>query len=567
MRYVLGLSGLYHDSAACLLRDGEVVASAQEERFTRLKHDAGLPVRAARWCLEHEGISAEDLEAVVWYEKPLRKLERMLVTQVRGFPRSWKAFTTGSLNFLTNKLWVGSAICEELGVDEEKVLFSDHHGSHAASAFYASGWDEAAVLTVDGVGEWASTSLYRGDGEGLTLLDEVVFPHSLGMIYSAFTAFLGFRVNNGEYKVMGMAPFGTPRFADKVRKVLQLRPDGSFSVDTSLISYHYSATDSYTRAFEELFGKPRFPGSEFDPTTDEGRYYADIASSVQHVLEEALLGVVKALHQRTGLRRLCMAGGVALNSVANLRVLVEGPFDELFVQPAAGDAGGAMGAALWAWTEVLGGTRQADVGLRPDLGKQWSDEETAEMLTDLKVGFETLDPAALVERASEDIAEGRVIGWVQGRFEWGPRALGHRSILADPSRVGINDHVNASIKFREAFRPFAPSVCASAADRYFELPEGAEQPLRWMLLVTPTRTDALPSVTHVDGSARVQVVDPGLYHDLIDAVGQRTGHPVVLNTSFNLKGEPIVSSPVQALATFRRSGLDALYLGTHRISK
>jgi carbamoyltransferase len=565
MKYVLGLSGLYHDSAACLLGDGRILAAAQQERFSRLKHDAALPVRAAEWCLAEAGIEASQLEAVVWYEKPLRKLERMLVTQVLHFPKSWKAFTTGSLNFLTNKLWVGSTLCKELGIDEDRLLFSDHHQSHAASAFYASGWDEAAVLTVDGVGEWASTSLYRGGPDGLTLLDEVHFPHSLGMVYSAFTAFLGFRVNNGEYKVMGMAPYGTPRFVDRVRKVLRLREDGSFDIDPKLVSYHWSATDSYTRAFEELFGKPRFPGSVLDFSTDEGRFYADIAASVQRVLEDALLGVVRALHQRTGLSRLCMAGGVALNSVANHRVLVDGPFDELFVQPAAGDAGGAMGAALWAWNEVLGGSSAG--GLKPGLGREWSDDETAEILGDLKVKSEVLDDAERVARASEDIAEGKVIGWVQGRFEWGPRALGHRSILADASRAGMKDHVNASIKFREAFRPFAPSVTAEGASRYFKLPEGGEQPLRWMLLVTPTVSDALPPVTHVDGSARVQVVHEGLYHDLIDAVGQRTDHPVVLNTSFNLKGEPIVSSPVQALATFRRSGLDVLYVGRHRISK
>ena len=569
-RYVLGVSALYHDSAVALLKDGAIVAAASEERFSRLKHDSSLPLRAARWCLEREGIEAGDLEHVVYYEKPLKKLERMLVSQVLSFPKSLRAFRTGSLNFLTNKLWVGSKLVDALGIDSDRLLFSEHHQSHAASAFYCSGWDEAAVLTVDGVGEWASTSLYRADAGGVKLIEELHFPHSIGLVYSAFTAHLGFRVNNGEYKVMGMAPYGDPRYVDDVRKVLLLGDDGSFRIDPKYFSYHYSATDSTTAAFEELFGAPRYPGCDFDPTQGEGKRYADIAASIQTVAEDALVGLAKRLHERTGLDRLCMAGGVALNSVANRQVLLRSPFSELYVQPAAGDAGGAIGAALWCWREVLG-QESNDPLRRPGLGSEYSDDHIAELLGDLRMESEVLDDVS--DRASEDLAEGKTLGWFQGRFEWGPRALGHRSILADARQPQMQDTVNARIKFREAFRPFAPSVLGGHQERYFDLPKGGEGPAEWMLLVAPVQEDkreALPATTHVDGSARVQVVEEDAnpaYHRLLSAFGDRTGDPVLLNTSFNLKGEPIVASPVDALATFERSGLDVLYLGRHRIQK
>jgi carbamoyltransferase len=569
-RYVLGISALYHDSAAALLRDGEPVACASEERFSRVRHDAALPTRAARWCLAEAGITTRDLECVVYYEKPLRKFERLLVSQVLSFPRSLRAFRRSTQAWLTDKLWVKTAIVQALGVRPDRVLFSEHHLSHAASAFYASACTEAAVLTADGVGEWATTALYRGGPSGLVSLGEVRFPHSLGLLYSAFTAWLGFHVNDGEYKVMGMAAYGEPRFEAEVREVITLLPDGGFAIDPRYVAWQHSATDSYSPAFEALFGPARFPGSPFDPATPEGRRYADVAASVQKVVEDAMVALAVALHARTGLPDLCLAGGVALNGVANHAILTRSPFERLHVQPAAGDAGGALGAAWWAWHEVLGGARCRPL-VSGALGQAYDDDAIAAILGDLKVPFERLAPGDRVRRAVDDLAAGRVIGWFQGRFEWGPRALGQRSILADPRVADMRDRINTKVKFREPFRPFAPAVPAAHAADYFDLPPGSEQPTAWMLMVVPVNAVGralFPATTHVDGSARVHVVrqdaDPG-FHTLLEAFGARTGHPVLLNTSFNLKGEPIVASPVQALATFFRSGLDALYLGDIRV--
>lgn len=577
MSWVLGLSGLYHDAAAVLLHEGRVVAAASEERFTRVKHDAALPIQSARWCLAHAGITVADLTHVTWYEKPLRKFERLLVTQLTEFPRSARAFRRSTFNWLTDKLWVKSAIVTGLGVHPERVLFSDHHLSHAASAFYPSPFTEAAVLTVDGVGEWATTSLYRGGPEGLELLAELRFPDSIGLVYSAFTAYLGFQVNGGEYKVMGMAAYGEPCFEPEVRRVLQLREDGAFHVDLTYVRYHWSAEESYSPALEALLGPARFPGCPFDPSTPDGKRWADIAASIQKVTQDALLGLAHTLHSRTGLPNLCLAGGVALNSVANHALLTQGPFTGLYVQPAAGDAGGAMGAALWTWHEVLGNARNPErSALSPGLGQAWDDQSIGRLLVDLKMPYEALSREALLERATADLVAGRVLGWFQGRFEWGPRALGHRSILADARRPDMQARINAKVKFREPFRPFAPSVLSGAEGDYFDMPAGGEALAEWMLLVVPVRRNTsagpnpLPAVTHVDGTARVHVVHEAanpLFHALLRTFGAATGTPVLLDTSFNLKGEPIVSSPVQALATFLRSGLDVLYLGNHRIEQ
>lgn len=569
-RYVLGLSALYHDAGAALLCDGRIVAAANEERFSRLKHDASMPVLAARWCLEQAGVTIDDVELVAWYEKPLRKFERILVNQVLEFPRSFTAFRRATFSWLSDKLWVRSRLIKELGVNPDRLVFGEHHRSHAASAFYCSPWPEAAVLTVDGVGEWATTTLYRGGPNGLEALSDIQFPHSIGLLYSAFTAYLGFAVNDGEYKVMGMAPYGRPRYVEEVRRVFRLADDGSFTVDLDYFTWHWSATDSFSERLVALLGPPRFPGADFDPSRPDDQRFADIAASVQKVTEDALVALAHRLHRDTGLDRLCLAGGVALNSVANREILLRSPFRELFVQPAAGDAGGALGAALWAWHEVLDQPR-AEVGLVPGLGKAWNDDETGVMLADLKAHHERLDDHTLVERAAEDIASGQVIGWAQGRFEWGPRALGHRSILADPRRADMKERINSRIKYRELFRPFAPSIRADAVSRYVDVPEGGESPSAWMLMVAPVKDrDLLPATTHVDGTARVQAVHAEAnprYHQLLGAVEARTGHPAVLNTSFNLKGEPIVSSPVQAYATFKRSGLDVLYLGNHRVER
>lgn len=566
-RYVLGISAHYHDAAAALLADGMVVAAASEERFSRIKHDASLPLRATRFCLDHAGIGMEDVEHVVYYEKPLRKFERILLSQLTTFPKSRQAFARAMRTWLTDRLWLPATLPSALGCAPNRLLWSDHHLSHAASAFYTSPYAEAAVLVADGVGEWATTTLWRGGPDGLKRLAEVRFPHSLGLLYSAFTAWLGFAVNDGEYKVMGMAAFGTPRFEEKVRKILRSSPDGGFEVDLSYVAWHYSATDSITPRFEELFGPARAPGVAFDPATADGRYAADVAASVQKVLEDALVDLAKELHRQTGLPALCYAGGVALNGVANRAILTRTPFEHLWVHPASGDAGGAIGAAMWAWCEVMGGARSPPL-TRPDLGSAPDPSEAHALFTDLGVPFEEVDP---VVRAAEDISAGRVIGWCQGRFEWGPRALGHRSILASPTIVGMRDRVNRQVKFREPFRPFAPSVRAGDEHRWFEVPAGSEQPLRWMLTVCPVKEPARSwATTHVDDSARVHTVEeqtnPG-FHRLITEVGERTGTPALLNTSFNLKGEPIVTSALDALATFQRSGLDALYVGPFRVSR
>jgi len=568
---VLGISAQYHDSAAALVRDGVVIAAASEERFSRLKHDASIPVRATRWCLEHAGITMDDVDHVVFYEKPLKKFERLMVNQLLHFPKSFKAFQRSSMIWLTDKLWVRNNLVKQLGVHPDKLLWSEHHLSHAASVFYGSPHSEAAILTVDGVGEWASTGLWRGDADGITPLLEVTFPHSIGLVYSAFTAFLGFRVNNGEYKVMGMAAYGDPVFKDDVLKVLWPCEDGSFEVDTQYLCYHYSATDSYTKAFEKLFGVPRFPGTDFDPTTPEGKRYADIAASIQSVAEDCLVALATRIHKETGLDHLCMAGGVALNSVANTAILKRSPFKTLSVHPAAGDAGGAVGAALWVWNDVLDQARSAPL-TTPGLGRAWSHAEVSELLEDLKVAHTDLGED-VCSAAADDIASGKVIGWFQGGFEWGPRALGHRSILANPRDPDMQDRVNEKVKFRERFRPFAPSVQAGAEERYFEIPDGSDQPVRWMLMVVPVREDqkaAMPAITHIDGTARIHVVEEEAnprYHRLLGELGEKTGHPIVLNTSFNLKGEPIVSSPTSALATFMRCGIDVLYIDSFRIDK
>jgi len=569
-KYVLGLSAHYHDSAAALVADGEVVAAASEERFSRIKHDPSLPVHAATWCMESRNIKADDLEYIVFHEKPLWKFERLMVTQLREFPRSLKAFQRMALAWLPDKLWVRNAIAKQFGVSSRKIIFCDHHLSHAASAFYSSPFEDAAVLTVDGVGEWATAALFDAASSGLDRLSEIRFPHSIGLVYSAFTAYLGFQVNDGEPKVMGLAAYGQPRFKDEVQRVLRSRDDGSFDVDLSYLSYHYSASQSYTRHFEKLFGPARRPDAPFDVGNPEDQRYADIAASVQAVAEDCVVNLANALHSRTKRTDLCVAGGVGLNCVINYRLLQRTPFQRLFVYPAAGDDGCSAGAALWAWNEVIGGKRGPPLWTA-GLGKEWSDGYIASILGDLGAEHVALDEDKIIERAVEDLQRGSAVGWFQGRFEWGPRALGHRSILADPRQKGMNDRINHKIKLREQFRPFAPAVCEGAEHTYFDLPKGAGLVTPWMLLVAPVRAEArdrLPATTHVDGTARPQVATATAnprFHRLLHTFGQATGQPVLLNTSFNLKGEPIVASPLQALRTFYSSELDVLYLGTFRL--
>src|SRR5947207_1945584 len=525
---ILGISCYFHDAAAALLRDGRLVAAAEEERFTRKKHDYAFPQRAIDFCLRLGGIRGTDLDYVVFFEKPFVKFERLLLSSLQTFPRSHRVFREAMITWLGDKLWIKHLIQKRLGIAPSRILFSEHHLSHAASAYFCSGFDAAAVLTVDGVGEWTTASLGLGRGSELRLLKEIRFPHSLGLLYSAFTAFLGFEVNEGEYKVMGMAPFGSPRYVDKVWKVIRLHPDGSFELDMDYFSFHRSTDKTYTRRFETLFGAPRDPRTNFFTSASghpayfgerprnfgelarQNQHYADIAASIQVVTEEVLLTMARAAHRETGLTRLCLAGGVALNSVANGRILQETPFDALYVQPAAGDGGAAVGAALYAYHALLGKPR-AFVMEHAAWGEAHGPDVTERFLRDNGIPFERFDEEdRLLERAVQSLASGHVVGWSQGRFEWGPRALGQRSILADPRRADMKDIVNTKIKFREPFRPFAPSVLAERASQYFALPEAAQHyPARFMLYVVDVKREhhaTLPAITHVDGTGRLQTV-------------------------------------------------------------
>jgi carbamoyltransferase len=567
--HVLGVSCYFHDSAAALLRDGTLVAAAEEERFSRLKHDYEFPIRAIDFCLRQGGLAPGDLDYVVFFEKPFLKFERLLLSILQTFPRSGRVFRQAMITWLGDKLWIQHRLKRHFGLPASRILFSEHHLSHAASAFFCSPYEEAAVLTVDGVGEWATASLGVGRGSELRLLREIHFPHSLGLLYSAFTAFLGFEVNEGEYKVMGMAPFGRPRFADDVRRLVRIAPDGSFALDMDYFDFHHSSARMFSRKFVERFGPPRAP----DAPVEDPRY-ADLAASVQLVTEEVLLALARAAHRETGLRRLCLAGGCALNSVANARILRETPFEELYIQPAAGDGGGALGAALYAVHALLGRPRRF-VMEHASWGEAHADAAVEACLAAEGVTHERFDDEArLIARVVDDLQAGRVVGWSQGRFEWGPRALGHRSILADPRRAEMKDVVNTKIKYREPFRPFAPSVLTDRAEEFFALPEpGRHYPARFMLYVTdvrPARRDLVPAVTHCDGTARLQTVDRRFhprYHRLIETFGEATGVPVLLNTSFNLRGEPMVNTPAEALGTFRRSEMDVLVLGDRVVRK
>jgi carbamoyltransferase len=592
--YVLGLSCFFHDAAAALLKDGVLVAAAEEERFTRKKHDYSFPVHAIQFVLESEGIRGEDLDYVAFFEKPFLKFERILMTSLQMFPRALPVFREAMITWMLDKLWVSALITEKIGVPRQKILFSEHHLSHAASSYLCSPFDEAAILTVDGVGEWATASYGVGRGNEVKLERQIEFPHSLGLLYSAFTAFLGFEVNEGEYKVMGMAPYGEPRYVDEVYKLINKNGDGSFHLNMEYFAFHRSTKESYTRRFVDLFGEPRpsdllfftkesgFPTyfgeqpANYEDLCRTNQHYADVAASVQRVTEEVLLDMANYLHRQTGLKKLCMAGGVALNSVANGRILRETPFEDVFIQPSAGDGGGAVGAALWAYNTLLGNPR-CFVLEHAFWGQSYSDSEVESFLKSEGIRYERLAEDRLLDQTVEALEAGEVIGWYQDRFEWGPRALGHRSILADPRREDMKDIVNTKIKFREPYRPFAPAVLSGHVGEYFDTAgvrdlEG-QYPGRFMLLVfdvKPSKRHIIPAVTHVDGTGRLQTVvreANSRYHDLIARFGQATGVPVVLNTSFNLRGEPIVSTPQQAYSTFSRSGMDRLVLGNYVVTK
>jgi carbamoyltransferase len=589
---ILGLSFFYHDAAAALLQDGMLLAAAEEERFSRIKHDSEYPAYAIRFCLERAKVQARDLDYVVFYEKPFVKFERILTTALHTAPRSLRLFQRAMKNWLTDRLWIKNLLQRELQIDPARILFSEHHLSHAASGFFCSPFEDAALLTVDGVGEWATASAGVGKANQFKINQEIRFPHSLGLLYSVFTAFLGFEVNEGEYKVMGMAPYGAPRYVDKVEKLVRVDNDGGFSLDMDYFSYHYSTNQAFTSKFVDLFGPPREPESyfftrssgypsyfgakpgNFDALTKQNEHYADIAASIQAVTEEILLKMATALHRKTGQRRLCMAGGVALNSVANGRLLRETPFEELYIQPAAGDSGGAVGAALYAYHMLLGQPRRF-VMEHAYWGQDFDDGAIHDTLIEQNVRAEHFcDEEKVIDRVVDRLSQGKVGGWFQGRFEWGPRALGHRSILADPRREEMKTLVNTKIKFREPYRPFAPSVTEERAGEFFAMPEPERHyPNRFMLYVVDVKDGVktkLPAITHVDGSARLQTVRQDtapLYYRLIDRFGQASDVPVLLNTSFNLRGEPMVASPTDALKTFYNSGLDFLVLGNSIVAK
>jgi carbamoyltransferase len=596
---ILGLSAYYHDSAAALVVDGEIVAAAQEERFTRKKHDAGFPQQAALWCLKEGGIEPAALDAVAFYDKPLLKFERLFETYLDFAPRGFRSFLKAMPLWMREKLWMKDRIREELAFPGE-ILFAEHHESHAASAFFPSPYEEAAVLTMDGVGEWATSSIGHGKGASLDMLLELRFPHSVGLLYSAFTYFCGFKVNSGEYKLMGLAPYGEPRFADVIRReVVEVHDDGSIRLDLDKLEFAHGLTMT-GRAFERLFGGPA-RAAESLLTQRE----MDLAASVQAVTEEIVLKMARHAKELTGARHLCLAGGVALNCVANGALQRAGLFEDLFVQPAAGDAGGAVGAALAVWHRRMGGPRSspeklgtwsapaAGVGLPPYadgmkgafLGPAFSSEEIAAWLRAKGLPFRTVLPTELPDVVAALLAEEKVVGLLQGRMEFGPRALGGRSILGDPRSPKMQSVMNLKIKFRESFRPFAPSVLREDVSDWFE--HDGDSP--YMLLTADVRKEqrremtaaeqalwgieklnvprsTIPAVTHVDYSARLQTVrretNP-VYHAILSAFKARTGCPVVVNTSFNVRGEPIVCTPEDAWRCFMRTSMDALVLENH----
>lgn len=586
--YILGISAFYHDSAACLVRDGVIVAAAQEERFTRKKHDPEFPRHAIDYCLREAGISVHDLHCIGFYDKPLLTFERLLETHLGTAPLGIRLFWKSMVVWIKKKLWIPQIIQEQLQCDVP-VLFGEHHESHAASAFYPSPYEEAAIMTLDGVGEWTTTSYGHGRGAEIHTLAETKFPHSLGLLYSAFTYFTGFKVNSGEYKLMGLAPYGEPKYVQQILDhLIDLKEDGSFKLNTRYFNY-VSGLTMTSSAMDGLFdGPPRQPES---PLTQREM---DLARSCQVVTEEVMLRIARQVHKETGSKNLCMAGGVALNCVGNGHILREGPFDNMWIQPAAGDAGGALGVALALWYRYLNNERTVagdgrDAMQASLLGPAFSDAEIDVFLGGNEAVATLLQEAELPVRVAEVLAEGKVVGWFQGRMEFGPRALGARSILGDPRSKETQSVMNLKIKFRESFRPFAPSVLREHVHEYFEL--DADSP--YMLQVAPVKKERqiamtqeqeqlfgieklnvprsdLPAITHVDYSARVQTVrreDNARYYDVIKAFQSLTGYPVIVNTSFNVRGEPVVCTPEDAYRCFMRTEMDYLVLGSYLLDK
>ena len=584
---ILGISAYYHDSAACLVVDGDIVAAAQEERFTRKKHDAAFPSHAVGYCLKEGGVSIADVDLIGFYEKPFVKFGRLLETYLATAPRGLRSYLMAMPQWLSSKLWMADNIRAELGGVDRPVLFGDHHESHAASAFYPSPFQDAAILTMDGVGEWATSSIGVGRGSEIELLRQQRFPHSVGLLYSAFTYFTGFRVNSGEYKVMGLAPYGEPKYVSAIRDhLVDIQPDGSIWLNMEYFEFAHGLTMTGD-GFARLFGGPAR-----QPETPLTQRELDIARSIQDVTEDIMLRMSRTAFELTGLRQLCLAGGVALNCVGNGRVLREGPFDDIWIQPAAGDAGGALGVALSLAHRYAGTPRSVrphDAMKGAYLGPAFSDDDIAAWLEASGYEAERCPRAELAGRVADLVAEGLVIGLVQGRMEFGPRALGSRSIVGDPRSPKMQSVMNLKIKFRESFRPFAPAVLRERVSEWFELdadspymllvagvvPERriamtAEQEALWGIEKLNVPRSEIPAVTHVDYSARVQTVgretNP-LFHDILAAFEARTGCPVIVNTSFNVRGEPIVCTPDDAYRCFMRTAMDVLVLESFILRK
>ncbi|MHB8336744.1 MAG: carbamoyltransferase family protein [Ignavibacteriaceae bacterium] len=584
---ILGISAFYHDSAACLVRDGEIISAAQEERFTRKKHDFNFPSNAINFCLQYGGINTPQLDLVAFYDKPFLKFERLLETYISFAPLGVKSFIKAMPLWIKEKLWMKEFIQKELKYDG-KIIFLEHHESHAASAFYPSPFQEAAILTMDGVGEWATTSFGTGSGNGINLLSEIKFPHSLGLLYSAFTYYTGFKVNSGEYKVMGLAPYGEPKYKDIIlRELIDVKDDGSFKMNMKYFDYCAGLTMT-NHNFNKLFG-----GQPRKPETDLTQREMDLARSIQDVAEEIVLKMARHVHKETGMKNLCLAGGVALNCVANGRLLRESPFEKYWIQPAAGDAGGAIGAALAGWFKYLDKPRNVngknDFQKGSYLGPEYSEVEIKDYLESKKIPFQFLNNDEISAVVADLIAEEKVIGWFQGRMEFGPRALGARSIIGDARSSKMQSLMNLKIKFRESFRPFAPSVLYDKVSEYFDIEEASP----YMLLVAEVKKEQqktiseeedkyfgieklkvvrsnIPSVTHVDFTARIQTVHDETNHrfyDLLKALDKKYGCAVAINTSFNVRGEPIVCTPEDAFKCFMRTGMDYLMIGNFLIDK
>ncbi len=584
---ILGISAFYHDSAACLVRDGDIVAAAQEERFTRRKHDHSFPARAIEYCLDEGGIAGGDIDLVAFYDKPFLKFERILETYLAGAPSGIGSFIRSMPLWVKKKLWIKDLIRKELSY-EGKILFPEHHESHAASAFFPSPFEEAAFLTIDGVGEWATASYGTGEDNRVKIMAEIHFPHSLGLLYSAFTYYLGFKVNSGEYKVMGLAPYGEPKYRDKIlTELIDLKKDGSFKLNMKYFNYCTGLTMT-SKAFDRLFGGPTRP-----PETDLTQKHMDLARSLQDVTEEVMMRMARHVHRETGKKDLCLAGGVALNCVGNGKLLREGPFDRIWIQPAAGDAGGALGAALLGWYQYLGNARKADG--RHDsqkgsyLGPEFGEGYITDYLERKGIPSRQLSEEEIPGTVADLIADQKVVGWYRGRMEFGPRALGNRSIIGDARSPEMQRTINLKIKFRESFRPFAPTVLAERVSDYFDIDRESpymllvaqvaervsrkmtedEQNLTGLEKLRVVRSD-IPAITHVDYSARLQTVnavDNPMYHRMIAEFERRHGCPVIINTSFNVRGEPIVCSPENAYLCFMRTDMDYLLLGNFLLDK